>query len=246
MSQEAVRRRIVAMRAPLAPGAIHVWRTSLSSLAPLAEELRAVLTEDETARAEKFRFPDLRRRFIAGRALLRMVLGDYCGSAPEDLRFVYGENQKPALTRNDGLARTVSFNLSHSADAMQIAVTAEAPVGVDVECLEREHDLDALLAECLTEEERGRFACLSGEQRQFHFLRNWVHKEAFLKCAGCGFAIAPKQVQVTFVENGRSTMRCSDGVTDMVLFGFDLPSQPGYIAALASTNREATVQPFVL
>lgn len=41
-----------------------------------------------TGRSEKFLFPDLQRGFIAGRALLQMILASYCNCGPEDLCFL--------------------------------------------------------------------------------------------------------------------------------------------------------------
>jgi hypothetical protein len=96
--------------------------------------------------------------FIAGRALLRMILASYCNCGPEDLYFTYGHFQKPGIESNGRLSQTVAFNLSHSADAIQIAIAAEGSLGIDVEHLGRKPDLDALLAECLTDEEDGRSA----------------------------------------------------------------------------------------
>jgi phosphopantetheinyl transferase len=83
-------------------------------------------------------------------------------------------------------------------------------------------------------------------QRQQAFLRYWVHKEAFLKCVGCGFSVSPKAVLVSFCEDGRSVIRCPDQMADVVLFGRDLPCGAGYIAAVASNKREYSLQPFVL
>ena len=89
-----------------------------------------------SARSEKFLFPDLQRGFIAGRALLRMILASYCNCGPEDLCFSYGDYQKPGLKSNGHLSQTVAFNLSHSADAIQIAIGVEGPLGIDVEHLD--------------------------------------------------------------------------------------------------------------
>jgi 4'-phosphopantetheinyl transferase len=232
------------MRTPLAPDAIHVWRTALSAMTPLAEELKGFLSADELTRSEKFRFPDLRIGFIAGRALLRMILGDYCQCAPETLRFTYSDYQKPGIKSNNRLSQTVAFNLSHSADAIQIAIAAEGALGIDVEHLARKHNVDALLAECLTDEEGRSVSRMDQPERQLAFLRYWVHKEAFLKCIGCGVSVSPKEVLVSFCDGGRSVMRSPHRMADVVLFGRDLPCGVGYVAALARYESEYVLQPF--
>lgn len=225
---------------------IHVWRAALSTITPLADKIKRVLSADELTRSEKFCFPDLQQRFVAGRALLRMILGDYCDCKPEDLRFTYSEYQKPAITPDRQLSRTVSFNLSHSENAIQIAVAANGALGVDVEYLEREHNVDALAIECLTEDERLSISHLSEQQRRFAFLRYWVHKEAFLKCLGCGFSVDPKEVNVSFCENGCSVMCFANGIADITLFGRDLPCEPGYVAAVAACEPNFLLQSAVL
>jgi 4'-phosphopantetheinyl transferase len=85
-----------------------------------------LLSADERARAGQFMFDRDRRRYIAARARLRIILARYVGQAPAALQFHYGPHGKPAL---DG----ISFNLSHSADLALLAVSRGTVVGVDIE-----------------------------------------------------------------------------------------------------------------
>src|SRR2546422_9162090 len=73
--------------------------------------LRRLLSRDERARADRFRFPRDRDRYTVGRASLRVLLGAYLAAPPESLRFAYSEHRKPALSRPRS---RLSFNLSHS------------------------------------------------------------------------------------------------------------------------------------
>jgi 4'-phosphopantetheinyl transferase len=209
--------------------------------------MRALLSADERDRSDRFRFPEHRDAFTAGRALLRMILGAYCGCAPEDLRFAHGDQGKPRIDEvGSHLPRTVAFNLSHSTKAVQIAVAEDGALGIDVEDLSRAFDLDGLVAECLTDEEARSLSRLSVAQQRKAFLRYWVHKEAFLKCVGTGFSVSPKDVRVAFDDSGRSEMRCTHAMADAVLFGRDLETEPGHLAAIASANREYALLSFVL
>lgn len=239
MGTAQLQARVLSEQRPLPAHTIHVWRAALPVIASLADEMKVLLSVDERGRAERFRFPEHRNAFISGRALLRMILGGYCRRAPEDLRFTYGHQGKPQLDAvASQLSRCVSFNLSHSAKALQIAVAAEGALGIDVEDRSRDFDVDGLVAECLTDEEAERLSQLSSEQRRNVFLRYWVHKEAFLKCVGTGFSVSPKEVQVAFGEDSRSEMRCSNPLAEAVLFGRDLECEPGHLAALATPGRE--------
>jgi 4'-phosphopantetheinyl transferase len=247
MGTAQLQARVLSEQRPLPTHTIHVWRAALPAISPLADEMTMLLSVDERDRAERFRFPEHRNAFIAGRALLRMILGGYCQCAPEDLRFTYGDQGKPQLdAAGSQLSRSVSFNLSHSPKALQIAVVAQGTLGIDVEDTSRDFDVDGLVAECLTDEEAEPLGRLSPPQRRNAFLRYWVHKEAFLKCVGTGFSVSPKEVHVAFGEGGCSQMRCSNPLAEAVLFGRDLECEPGHLAALAAPERDYELQSIVL
>lgn len=242
-----LRARVLSAQGQLSPSAIEIWRTPLSAITPLASELKTYLSADERDRAGKFRFPEHRDAYVAGRALLRMILAGYSGCAPEQLRFAYGQQGKPRIDETAGhLSRTVSFNLSHSSKALQIAVTPRGEIGIDVEDLSRDFDIDGLLTECLTDDEARPLATLSFDRRRSAFLRYWVHKEAFLKCAGTGFSVSPKEVHVAFDSAGRSEMRCSNPLANTILFGRDLETEAGHLAALATVALECAFHSILL
>lgn len=243
MGTEALQARVLTAQRPLLADSIHVWHTPLSAITSLADEAKRLLSADERDRAERFRFPEHRDAFIAGRALLRIILGSYCGSAADDLHFSYGEQGKPRIDEAEShLSRTVSFNLSHSRRELLIAVASQAAVGIDVEDLSRDFDVDGLVAECLTDDEAGPLSPLSPGQRRNAFLRYWVHKEAFLKCVGTGFSVSPKEVHVAFDEAGRSEMRCSHPLAHGVLFGRDLACAAGHVGAIATDRPKFDLQ----
>ena len=56
-----------------------------------------MLCEEELVRAERFRFPFLRRRFVAGRGALRAILAEYLSVEPQKLTFSYSAYGKPSL-----------------------------------------------------------------------------------------------------------------------------------------------------
>jgi 4'-phosphopantetheinyl transferase len=244
---EQLRARVLKAQKPLSGGSIHVWRTALSRVTTLADEAQALLDSDERARSERFRFPEHRKAFVAGHALLRIILGSYCQCAPEDLRFTYGDQGKPRIDEVEShLSRTVSFNLSHSTKTLQIAVGAEGALGIDVEDCGRDLDVDGLVAVCLTDEEARPLSRLNPAQRRSAFLRYWVHKEAFLKCVGTGFSVSPKEVHVSLNDGGRSEMHCSDPLASAVLFGRDVETESGHLAAIAGADREYVLHSMAL
>src|SRR5438105_4251124 len=79
-------------------------------------------------RAARRRTVELRDRFIAGRGLLRALLGRYLRLDSASLRFRYGPHGKPALEGD-----AIRFNLSHSHGLSLFAFTRAAEIGIDLE-----------------------------------------------------------------------------------------------------------------
>jgi hypothetical protein len=109
-------------------GSLELWFFHLSSVLP--KSFFDQLSPEERARMERITHSEERRRFLAGRGLIRLVLGHY--EPGENLRLVLGPEGKPFLNN----AQVVKdFSLSHSQDAVVLAVSTAGRVGLDVEFL---------------------------------------------------------------------------------------------------------------
>jgi 4'-phosphopantetheinyl transferase len=104
------------MRLPLQKGEVHVWRAELSVSPGRLKTLGAVLAPEEQSRADRFRFPRDRDRFVAGRGILRELLGRYLDQEPQAVRLATTTYGKPILALGpDGeAAPALQFNLSHA------------------------------------------------------------------------------------------------------------------------------------
>ena len=89
--------------------------------------LDRVIDASEQSWAERFGFPELRRRYGVSHTVLQCVLGKLNGITPGSHVFVNGEQDKPALTGRP------SLNISHSDGPLMIAVSTTGRLGVDVE-----------------------------------------------------------------------------------------------------------------
>src|SRR6218665_1423815 len=89
-----------------------VWQINLDDPHAHAHDCAQVLDAEERARAERFAFPLLRRRYLAAHAALRGILGCSLGRSPEASELRTDANGKPCLADVSGPLR---FNLSHSA-----------------------------------------------------------------------------------------------------------------------------------
>src|SRR5580704_11467083 len=92
---------------------IQVWHAWLDRDAEVVRQLESILSPDEIARSNRFHFAKDKSHFIAGRGILRELLGKYLEKAPASLEFAYGEHGKPALVGANATSG-ISFNLSHS------------------------------------------------------------------------------------------------------------------------------------
>jgi 4'-phosphopantetheinyl transferase len=146
--------------------------------------LARLLSLDERRRTARFRFGADRDRFVVARARLRLLLAAAGAGPAERLRFAYGSHGKPSLPAHPEL----HFNLSHSEDVAVVAVTEEAPIGVDVESLDRGHRFDDVARHFFSAAERVALDRLTPDASADAALRCWCRKEAFVKARGDGLA----------------------------------------------------------
>jgi len=169
----------------LRAGDVHVWYVDLAVAAGTVGRLAACLSEDERARASRFKFDRDARRFMVARSALRTLLGGYLGLAPRSVAFTYQLHGKPAL---DGVHAALGFNLSHSGEVAVVAAGWDRAVGVDVELHRPLPDLAGLAARSFAPGERAVLDALPETDRPAAFFRCWTRKEAFIKATGQGLA----------------------------------------------------------
>lgn len=222
-------------RTSLALGEVHVWRTRLSASAGQV----SLLSADEQERADRFRSHHDRSRFIAARALLRQLLGDYLGAPPGQLVFGYGAHGKPRVESD----QAITFNLSHAADMALIAFARENDLGVDLESAAVLLDPESVVQRCMSKRERRLLHRVPAETRDEAILTTWVRKEAVAKGRGEGLGLplagigtrpgVPASGQPVIVRTSRRDR----------WFVWDLPVGGG-AAALASRRRDISIRLF--
>jgi phosphopantetheinyl transferase len=116
---------------PVAEG-IDLWWCALERAPEETDRLAAWLSPAEHARAARFGTNALRRRWIAGRAALRFVLGRTLGVAPAAVPIRRGVRGRPELA-DSGVA--LDFNVSHTRGVALIGIAGRPSgtrIGVDV------------------------------------------------------------------------------------------------------------------
>lgn len=130
--------------------------------------------------------PEHQTRFIAGRGILRYLIGNYLNLEPQKVEFTYRDRGKPILTENN-TSPPLQFNVSHSHHLGLYAFAySHYEIGIDVELMRPVSNLISLAKRFFTEKEAIYLASLSRQKQIETFFRFWTAKEAYLKATGEG------------------------------------------------------------
>ena len=177
----------------LAEGEVHVWRVRLNVPDYALRRFRETLSEDELARADRFRFGHLRRRYVAGRGILRAILADYLFIEPQRVPFAYSSHGKPSIADPHC---NIEFNVSHSNDLMVAAICREWPIGVDIEKEDPQfHALD-IAERFFCKKERDEIGLKNKEEGVRAFFQFWTAKEAVLKATALGLMLELSKLEI--------------------------------------------------
>ena len=160
--------------------AINFWSFSLSGDDADLANAEQLLSTQERSRAAAFRFNRHRRRFVIRRAMRRVLLAHIVDMEPADLIFSESDCGKPCLAGAD-----LEFNTSHTHDVGVIA-TGAAPLGVDIEALDRPMDYLRFAQHTFTEEEYLDISKAPDVELRLAFFNCWTGKEAYIKAIGLG------------------------------------------------------------
>lgn len=180
----------------------------LDADAAALSRLASTLSADEIERRDRFRFEDLRRRFVVARGMLRAQLAGRIGADPGDIRFVYGEHGKPRLPDLAGGAPyPLRFNLSHSGGLGLLGFSQGLQIGVDIEAVRPLQDRDALVRRFFSAAERAEYDSLPEILRERAFFDGWARKEAFIKGVGRGLSLPLASFDVSLRSGDTDALR---------------------------------------
>jgi 4'-phosphopantetheinyl transferase len=223
----------------LPEGAVHIWRIGLNVSDLALRGFRGMLREEELGRAERFRFPVLGRRFVAGRGALRAILAGYLSTEPQELTFSYNVHGKPSLLDCPG---NIQFNVSHSHDLMVAAFCREWAIGVDIEKEDpRLHAMD-IAQRFFCKRERDEIAQKGKEEGLRTFFQLWTAKEAVLKAASLGLTLELANLEIGLrplrILALQDCRRLRDAIWHLTAFS---PAN-GYSGALAVAAEPARLE----
>jgi 4'-phosphopantetheinyl transferase len=228
---------------PLEPADVHLWAIDLDEPWDARLALRDTLSREEAVRAGRFRYPLHRQRYIAGRGLLRCLLGAYLGLDPAQVRFAFGTYGKPRL---DPVCSPhgLQFNLSHAANAAIFAFCRGRSVGVDVEQVDPNVAWDSVAPRFFHAGEVAVLRRLLPPEQARTFFRFWTVKEAYLKARGWGLGANARLPDCSLLPNAPA-WQIADPSDAAVWSGWEGEPRPGWAVALV-VEGAAVVVPHVI
>ena len=175
-------------RAQMAPGDVHIRYCLTESLGEdVIAAAAALLSNEERARRDAFRFDRDRREYTAAHALLRATLSEFGDAAPDAWRFDAGAHGKPAIAAGVS-SSPLSFNLAHTLGLVACVVAKGAEVGLDVERVTRSTNWRGVAGRYFSALEVAQIEGVADSRRAARFFELWTLKEAFAKAIGVGLS----------------------------------------------------------
>ena len=186
---------------------VHVWLAKPANchVPELIATYLSWLDAEERSRYKRFRFPKHRHEYLVAHALLRSSLSKYGNYSPKDWRFARNAYGRPEIQPGCGQP-SLRFNLSHTEGLVACAITRSAAVGIDVECITRSGDLQAIAAVSFAPDELTALNQFSKEGWCQHFFRLWTLKEAYAKAQGKGLSMPLQQITFRFSQQATESL----------------------------------------
>jgi 4'-phosphopantetheinyl transferase len=166
--------------------AVHLWGIDLTGSLRCLERCAQWLDKEEQHRAAHLVRVEDRQRYVFAHGGLRAVLSRYLGIGSDVVEMYRSETGKPSLKKELRGQTAITFNMSHAHGRALIAVSKGQEVGVDLERIRSDVEVEKLSERYFTPSEHATIMQSTQEQRAVRFFRYWVAKEAVLKAQGIG------------------------------------------------------------
>ncbi|WP_440068647.1 4'-phosphopantetheinyl transferase family protein [Streptosporangium sp. OZ121] len=190
------------------------------------DRFRQAVPAERRARADRFHFPEDRKRCLAAGVLLRYALLERHGLPVRDLVVARNEFGKPFLVNRPGL----HFNLSHSGRWVACATSA-TEIGVDIE----HTSAGAVdIAHRFTPDEHAYISAAPAGARARRLVQIWTLKESYVKYLGRGLNVPLNSFSVSARDRRPKVLR---GRLDTRPFLKQVTHEGDYWIAECSENK---------
>ncbi len=183
---------------------VDVWRVITNLQHYSLSAFETILSTDELQHASRFHFDKDRERYLVAHTSLRHILSRYLQAEPNWLNFSTNVYGKPFLPDY-----VIEFNLSHSGDYALIAIAHSRNVGVDVEQLRADIEIESLAGRYFSPREVSELMALPPQQRLIGFFNCWTRKEAYIKARGLGLSLPLDSFDVSLKPSRPAVLRAT-------------------------------------
>ena len=148
---------------------------------PYFDDLRDILSHDESERADRYLVQSSREQFIITRAVLRLLLGSLLNLSPQQVLFIKNSYGKPLIDHC-----LYGFNVSHSHNMAAIIISKCLHVGVDIELMKSRFASKNIANRFFSNLEKNWLSSLLDRDYVDGFYKIWCGKEAVSKAIGKG------------------------------------------------------------
>jgi 4'-phosphopantetheinyl transferase len=220
------------------PGVLHVWEAQLDSVFEKVPDRLAVLSPEERTRALRFKVQKGHDEFVGARIVLRTLLGAYLKIEPGEVRLDQEANGKPCLEASHPSG--LRFNLSHSEGLMVAAFGCDCRIGIDVEKIREDFDIEEIWERFFSPAERQSLRTIPLAEKYAAFFRCWTRKEAYIKARGEGLSHPLHQFDVSTAREEAALLATRPDAAEAGRWLLHtLPVREGYVAAVAVEKNPA-------
>ncbi len=218
----------------LSEAEVHLWVVPLDVTPEKSSHFKSILSLDEQDRAGRFQKTRDANRYVAARGSLRSLLGAYLAIEPDRLLFAYDALGKPRLAGEVHLT-PMNFSVSHSDDRGLFGFVRGHKIGIDLERIRTEIEIEDLAKRYFSLNEFQRLHSLPADQRREAFYCGWTRKEAYLKGRGEGLSYGLDRVEVSLAPGEPAVILGSVDDPDASRHWTvqHLSPAPGYVGAVA-------------
>ncbi|WP_329475187.1 4'-phosphopantetheinyl transferase superfamily protein [Kribbella sp. NBC_01484] len=211
---------------------VEVWWAGIDQA---RDEFAVDLDEDEQRRLAAYRRDEDKARFLLGCTMVRRLLAARFSLPAAKVRL---DRSCPDCGKPHGKIRAdgVELSVTHSGELVGVAI-GDHPVGLDVEKVDPDLDIDAVGRLCLAPEEMRGLARYDGIARAKAFTRVWTRKEAVVKATGVGVRADLQTVVVGPLDQPAEVWEWAQHTGQLT----DLEVGADYAAALAVLRAEPLV-----
>jgi hypothetical protein len=160
---------------------VEIWYADLDALVVhRGRRLGSYLSKDERERASRYSTWPRASRYAAAREMLRAILAARIDQHPADIVLAHGPHGKPSTKIGP------NFSVAHCGRLSVVAVTQLDAIGIDIERIRQDLDVDRVARRIFEAEEMCRLVALPDGEGVRALFDRWVQTEAIIKLRGTG------------------------------------------------------------